>query len=404
MTENNGKPFIYSLYEKPMKPEEIEQRSFEAIDREAPPNNFSPDEWVVVRRMIHTTASFDLADLVRFSPDAIASAIEALRRGAKIYADSNMIRSGISQERLKAVFPGYSGNDIICKVADRQVAAEAKKAGLPRSLFAVRGAKEALHGGIAVFGNAPVALLELNRMIVEEGIRPALVIAMPVGFVHVEECKQEVMALGVPYIAVNGRRGGSTLAVSVIHSLCALAQNGLVAKPAPATKRGVILLGHGSRVPDAGKGMETVADRLREEGTYAAVETCYMSRLGPHMPEAMAACAAKGVEQVVVVPYFLHSGLHQKLDIPAMIKEESKKYPSIKIVYGRHLGFDEKMLDIVKLRISQSWELDDIRQLAIDPREKYPLPPGQMEFVPVSPEEAAERRKKGCCHEHHHDH
>jgi precorrin isomerase len=80
-----------------------------------------------------------------------------------------------------------------------------------------------LNGGIAVFGNAPVALLELNRMVLEENIRPALVIAMPVGFVHVVESKQELMSLGVPFIAIEGRRGGSTLAVSVVHALCTLA-------------------------------------------------------------------------------------------------------------------------------------------------------------------------------------
>jgi precorrin isomerase len=65
--------------------------------------------------------------------------------------------------------------------------------------------------------------MELNRMIVEEGLRPALVVAMPVGFVHVVESKEELMALGVPYIALAGRRGGSPLAVSVIHALCGLA-------------------------------------------------------------------------------------------------------------------------------------------------------------------------------------
>ena len=74
-----------------------------------------------------------------------------------------------------------------------------------------------------MFGNAPVALLELNRMILEEGIRPALVVGMPVGFVHVVESKEELSTLGVPFIAVEGRRGGSTLAVATVHALCSLA-------------------------------------------------------------------------------------------------------------------------------------------------------------------------------------
>jgi precorrin-8X/cobalt-precorrin-8 methylmutase len=87
----------------------------------------------------------------------------------------------------------------------------------------VRKARRILHGGMAVFGNAPVALLELNRMMMEENLRPAFVVARPVGFVHVVESKEELMSLDIPYIAVAGRRGGSPLAVSVIHALCSLA-------------------------------------------------------------------------------------------------------------------------------------------------------------------------------------
>ncbi len=87
----------------------------------------------------------------------------------------------------------------------------------------MRKAREFLDGGIAVFGNAPVALLELNRLIMEEGISPALVIAMPVGFVHVTESKEELMSLRAPYIAIAGRRGGSPLAVATLHALCSLA-------------------------------------------------------------------------------------------------------------------------------------------------------------------------------------
>jgi precorrin isomerase len=146
-----------------------------------------------------------------------------MTRGAAIYVDSNMIRGGISIERLRKANDGYSPENVLCHVADKDVAEEAKAAGLPRSLFAVRKAKAALHGGIAVFGNAPVALMELNRMIVEDGVRPALVIAMPVGFVHVVESKEELMSLDTPYIALTGRRGGSPLAVSVIHSLSIIA-------------------------------------------------------------------------------------------------------------------------------------------------------------------------------------
>jgi precorrin-8X/cobalt-precorrin-8 methylmutase len=217
------KPFIHALYDAPKSGQDIEEWSFAIIDREAPPHSFAADEWQVVRRMIHTTGDFSITEAVRFTPGAITAAIETLRAGRPIYADSNMIRSGLSMERLRAACPRYSPENIFCHIADPDVANDARESGLPRSLFAVRKAKRILHGGIAVFGNAPVALLELNRMILEEDIRPALVIAMPVGFVHVTESKDEIMSLDIPYIALAGRRGGSTIAVSVIHALCSLA-------------------------------------------------------------------------------------------------------------------------------------------------------------------------------------
>jgi precorrin isomerase len=217
------KPLIHDLLNNPLSGQQIEDRSLAIIDQEAPAHTFTPEQWPVVRRMVHTTADFSLLDMVRFSPDAIDAACQALRGGAPIYADSNMIRSGLSLARLKKVCPAYQPESILCHVADADVAEKARQASLPRSLYAVRKAEQQLHGGIAVFGNAPVALLELNRLIQETDLRPALVIGMPVGFVHVVESKQELMEMGVPYITIEGRRGGSPLAVSVIHALCELA-------------------------------------------------------------------------------------------------------------------------------------------------------------------------------------
>ena len=218
-----GEAIARSLYANPMSGAEIEARSFEIIDSEAPPHEFSQRQWQVVRRMIHTTADFGLMEHVRFSADAVSAAAGALGAGRPLYVDSQMIRSGLSEPRLKSVCPEYTKASIHCHIADPDVAEQAREAGLPRSLFAIRKAEAILDGGISVFGNAPVALLELNRMIIEDGVRPALVIGMPVGFVHVEESKEELMRLGVPYVALSGRRGGSPLAVSVIHALCSVA-------------------------------------------------------------------------------------------------------------------------------------------------------------------------------------
>jgi precorrin isomerase len=197
----------------------------EMIEKEVPSHPFSPDEWQVVRRMIHTTGDFGLINAVRFSPGAIPAAIDALRNGRPLYVDSKMIQSGLSLSRLRSVHPGYNASNIICHVNEEEVVEKALQERLPRSLFAIQMAKPILDGGIAVFGNSPIALLELNRIILEEQIRPALVVAMPVGFVHVVESKEELMSLDISYIALAGRRGGSTLAVSVIHALCLLASS-----------------------------------------------------------------------------------------------------------------------------------------------------------------------------------
>jgi len=217
-------PLLHNLLAQPLSGEQIEERSFACIDQLTPEHGFLPDQWQVVRRLIHTTADLGLLDLVSFSPDALASGSAALRAGRPIFTDSNMIRSGLSLPRLRSVYPAYGPESISCHVADTDVAEEARQSGLLRSLFAMRKARAMADGGILLFGNAPVALLELNRMIIEEGVRPALVVAMPVGFVHVVESKEELMELGVPFIAITGRRGGSPLAVATLHAICSIAK------------------------------------------------------------------------------------------------------------------------------------------------------------------------------------
>lgn len=225
MTASGDRPLIYHLYENPLSGPEIERRSFAAIDAEAGDHQLPAEQWEVVRRLIHTTADFSLAELVRCSDDAFTSCATALRQKAPIYADSNMIRSGLSLARLQQLNPAYQREDIHCYVADAEVAQQAQQSGLPRSLYAVQKAKELLHGSIVLIGNAPVALLEINRLALEEGIRPALVIGMPVGFIHVEESKEELLRTGLPHVVLRGRRGGSPLAVACLHAICSVVQS-----------------------------------------------------------------------------------------------------------------------------------------------------------------------------------
>ncbi|MFA5182782.1 MAG: CbiX/SirB N-terminal domain-containing protein [Syntrophales bacterium] len=126
-------------------------------------------------------------------------------------------------------------------------------------------------------------------------------------------------------------------------------------------KEAVILMGHGSRVPGAGEGMEKVAQWLKKKRPGTMIETCYMSELGPHFPEILEKCLRAGADKVIVMPYFLHLGIHLREDIPAMMEMEAKKYPGLTLILGRHLGFDESLADLVGKRLDESRTLDDIR-------------------------------------------
>ena len=360
----NAEPLMRRFMEKPLSGSDIEGLSFEIIDREAPNHDFDSDQWRVVRRMVHTAGDFAIMDDVRFSADAISAACEALKKGSPIYTDTNMIRAGLSLARLKEVCPDYTRERIVCHIADNDIAAEAKETGLPRSLLAVKKASPMLAGAIALFGNAPVGLLELNRMIIEEGIKPALVIAVPVGFVHVEESKDEVMGLDVPWIALSGRRGGSAIAVSILHALASIAVVGPHGAEKSSSREkpreAVVLMGHGSRVPGADSAMEQIAESIRRRRADLMVETCSMSMLGERFGEVFDRCTANGASKIVVIPYFLHFGAHMQEDIPEILMEKAKERPDVKIVMGKHLGFDEKITDLVIKRIGESEKLEDV--------------------------------------------
>jgi len=389
MKEKLPKTLMHDFLDHAMTGLEVEARSFEIIDREAPPHKFTKDQWEIVRRMIHTVGDFSIMDTVRFSPDAIAAGVRALSAGKPIYSDSNMIRHGLSLTRLQAVYKNYSKDNIFCHVADTDVSALAGKAGLPRSVFAVRKARPLLDGAIIALGNSPLALMEINRLVVGEGLKPALVIGMPVGFVHVAESKKELMSLDVPYIATVGPRGGSPLAVSVIHALCTIAgkeKDSLrEAKHAAgnselpretardtAVEPAIILLGHGSRAVGASDDMEKVARRLWQSLDYQIVELCQMSGLGVQFNEALEKCVKQRAKKIIVIPYFLHFGVHLRQDVPMLLREAIQSYPAVQLILGKNLGFDECLVDLVQKRITESAVLADVREMNFLPVDGEP--------------------------------
>lgn len=197
----------------------IERESFRIIEEECPRPHLPETEWRVARRLIHTTADLHIADTLVFRHGAIASGLRALQNHAPIFCDSKMIRAGLSLDRLRRLHPGYGPDDLHCCISDPDVIARAKAEGRTRALCAAEKAKPLLDGGIVLIGNAPLALARIARFILEEGIRPALVVGMPVGFVNVVEAKNLLATCNVPQIVLEGRRGGSALAVTTLHAV-----------------------------------------------------------------------------------------------------------------------------------------------------------------------------------------
>ena len=197
-----------------VKPEEIEKRSMEIIQKELGERTFPEPEYSVIRRCIHTSADFDYADNLMFSPHAVRQALQAIQDGAHIVTDTNMAKSGINKKIL-AKF----GGEVHCFVAEPDVAAEAKQRGVTRSTVSMERAAKLHVPLIFAIGNAPTALIQLEKMIAAGQLHPELIVGVPVGFVNVVESKERIMQAGVPYIVARGRKGGSNVAASIINAL-----------------------------------------------------------------------------------------------------------------------------------------------------------------------------------------
>ncbi|MCK4839562.1 MAG: precorrin-8X methylmutase [Desulfobulbaceae bacterium] len=201
-----------------VKPAEIEAESFRIITEELGPTSYPPEEFAVVRRVIHATGDFSFADNLRFSVDAVAVAMAAIRAGKNILTDVNMAAAGVSRNILS-----QWGGKVVCKVADPEVAARAKGEGKTRSEVAIeQGLLENI--GIVAIGNAPTALLKVMELI-DLGIVPApdLIVGVPVGFVNAAESKELLAQKEYIHITALGRKGGSPVAAAIVNALLRLA-------------------------------------------------------------------------------------------------------------------------------------------------------------------------------------
>lgn len=197
------------------EPMAIENRSMELIAPHLEELHLDERATKLYSRLIHASGDVGYAPITRVHPEAIDRAIEALKAGAHIYTDVEMVRTGINKKKLASF-----GGEVHCLVADPDVAAQAKALGITRSMVAMRRFGKDLDGSIVAIGNAPTALFEVLRLVREEGIRPACIVGIPVGFVGAAESKAELAENGiVPYITVEGTKGGSPIAAAAINAL-----------------------------------------------------------------------------------------------------------------------------------------------------------------------------------------
>lgn len=198
-----------------IKPMEIEARSFEIITQILGDRVLDPENELVIKRAIHTTADFDYADNLVFSEHAVKTGIEALRAGCDIVTDTQMAKAGINKTILASL-----GGEVHCFMSDADVAAEAKTRGVTRAFVSMEKAARLQKPCIFAIGNAPTALAALEELMEADALHPALIIGVPVGFVNVVESKELILAQHrAPYIIARGRKGGSNVAAAICNAL-----------------------------------------------------------------------------------------------------------------------------------------------------------------------------------------
>lgn len=196
-------------------PADIEKTSFSIIARELAQKEISlPEDLApIIMRVIHTTADFEYAQTLKFSPNVVEIIKNAVLNGADIVTDTNMALAGINKKTL-AKF----GGEAHCFMADEDVAKQAKELNLTRASVSMKKTAQIQKPVVFAIGNAPTALVELCSLM-QDGFKPVAVIGVPVGFVNVVPAKEMIMASGVPYIVNEGRKGGSTVAAAICNAI-----------------------------------------------------------------------------------------------------------------------------------------------------------------------------------------
>jgi precorrin isomerase len=194
---------------------EIYRQSFATIRAMADLSRFSPDESQVAVRMIHSCGMVDLARDIAFSSGVVLKARAALQSGAPILCDVQMVASGVTRRRLPA------DNEVLCMLSDPRVVDLARQMGNTRTAASVELWRDRLDGAVVAVGNAPTALFHLLDLLRHTDVRPAAILGIPVGFIGAAESKRALADndLGLDYVVVHGRRGGSAITCGALNAL-----------------------------------------------------------------------------------------------------------------------------------------------------------------------------------------
>lgn len=198
-----------------LSPTDIEKRSFDIIDEKLLQKGYAPREHLIVRRIVHATADFEFADSMRLHPDAVDRGIAAIRAGKPVICDARMLQAGLTR---------LTGR-VLCVIDDDDVRQAAKTNGMTRAATAMQKLCDAFEGAIIAIGNAPTALFKVLELVKTEGVKPALIVGIPVGFVGAAESKEALLESGLCYITNVGPRGGSPIVAAAVNALTLLAES-----------------------------------------------------------------------------------------------------------------------------------------------------------------------------------
>jgi len=199
------------------RPKEIEEKSMKIIEEGVGSHSFSPNEFIVVKRTIHTTGDFDYKNIVVFRNEPVKTALQKIKAGCRIVTDTRMAYTGINKKALQK-----ANCTLNCFIGEDRVFEISKKRGITRAMAAMdMAAGKGFH--IFVIGNAPTALFRLGELIQERKIKPDLIIGVPVGFVGAAESKEYIRNFDFPSITTMGTKGGSNVAASIVNALLYMA-------------------------------------------------------------------------------------------------------------------------------------------------------------------------------------